>query len=154
MTTPFGHPILHRSFIAAPIEKVFETISSSSGWDAFFTTGMTLDCKRGGEMTFRWKNWGAHGVNVSAKGLVVEVVPPRLFVFQWFPVQKDQPTTITFQTESVDGGTVIQVTEDGYPDTPDGRHAILDCACGWGEAVTLLKMYLEHGVVYTRRMTT
>ena len=26
---------------------------------------------------------------------------------------------------------------------------MLECAAGWGEALTLLKFYVEHGVVYT-----
>lgn len=25
----------------------------------------------------------------------------------------------------------------------------LECAAGWGEAITLLKFYLEHGLIYT-----
>jgi hypothetical protein len=35
---------------------------------------------------------------------------------------------------------------DGYPDTPDGRRALLDCAAGWGEALTLCRFFLERGV--------
>ena len=37
----------------------------------------------------------------------------------------------------------------GTPNTPEGRDMILECASGWGEAATLLKFYIEHGVVYT-----
>ncbi len=36
-----------------------------------------------------------------------------------------------------------------YPNSPEGRGNMLDCASGWGEALTLLKFYLEHGIVYT-----
>jgi hypothetical protein len=28
--------------------------------------------------------------------------------------------------------------------------ALVECAAGWGEALALLKMYLEHGVTYGR----
>jgi len=27
---------------------------------------------------------------------------------------------------------------------------ILECASGWGEALTLLKFYIEHGIVYAQ----
>jgi len=27
---------------------------------------------------------------------------------------------------------------------------ILECACGWGEALALLKFYLEHNLTYTQ----
>jgi hypothetical protein len=58
------------------------------------------------------------------------------------------PTTVELDLEPVEGGTVIQVRETGYLDTPAGRKAFADCAAGWGEALTLLKLYVERGVTY------
>jgi hypothetical protein len=31
---------------------------------------------------------------------------------------------------------------------PEAVYATLTTAAGWGEALTLLKMYLEHGITY------
>jgi hypothetical protein len=31
---------------------------------------------------------------------------------------------------------------------PDGLRAMLDCSAGWGEALTLWKYYVEHGIRY------
>lgn len=51
-------------FIAAPIEKVFQAITSSERWDKYFTTGMELDPRLGalvalaGEIAFS-KGWPA-----------------------------------------------------------------------------------------------
>jgi hypothetical protein len=45
---------------------------------------------------------------------------------------------------------VVHLTEKGYTNTPGGRRNMLECASGWGEALTLLKFYLEHGVTYTQ----
>jgi len=142
------HEIKHKTFIKVPIEKVFKTITTAEGWDAFFTTGMELDLISGGEMLFKWVDWGAEFYNVSAKSKVLEFREPELFVFEWYPV-KNHPTTIKMKLESKFGGTIVTLHESGYPDTAEGRDKILECASGWGEALTLLKFYLEFNTVYT-----
>ena len=75
-----------------------------------------------------------------------------MFSFGWYPIGKEYPTTVTFQLEGTYGGTVVDITERNYPDTDAGRKMILECACGWGEAVTLFKFYLEYGVTYKQLM--
>jgi uncharacterized protein YndB with AHSA1/START domain len=146
MAEPFGHCIKQHTYIAAAAEKVFDVITSAAGWDASFTTGMTLDLKPGGDCTFRWENWGPDFYTLAAPGKVVAVERPGKFAFQW---GSDPVRTITFNLSAEMGGTVIRLTEDGYLDTPEGRSSILECASGWGEALTLLKFYIEHGIVYT-----
>lgn len=147
MAELFDGTIKQRTYIAATPEKVFETITSADEWDAFFTTGMTLEPKPGGECTFRWKDWGPDFYNLQSPGKVVAVERPNLFSFSWGSGENE--TTIRFELESKHGGTVLTCTEEGYQDTPEGRRMILECASGWGEACTLLKFYLEHGVTYT-----
>ncbi|PKK82070.1 MAG: hypothetical protein CVT49_15590 [candidate division Zixibacteria bacterium HGW-Zixibacteria-1] len=149
MSNQFGKDIKQTTFIAAPIEKVYETITSAGEWDAFFTTGMELDPVPNGKMVWRWKNWGPNFYTTDAVAKVIKAERPDLFVFQWFPVGKDIPTTISFKLTAKYGGTVIELTESGYPDTDQARAMILECASGWGEALTLLKFYIEHGIVYT-----
>ncbi|MCP4683906.1 MAG: hypothetical protein GY867_00510, partial [bacterium] len=69
----------------------------------------------------------------------------RRFVFE----RGETPTKVEFDFSAEFGGTVVRRKESGYRDTPEDRHLILECASGWGEALTLLKFYLEHGIVYT-----
>jgi uncharacterized protein YndB with AHSA1/START domain len=138
--------IQQKTFIKASPEKVYETITSGKGWDAFFTVGTEVDPRPGGHITFRWKDWGPDFYSTSAGGPVLEAEQPKRFVFQW---GKDYLTTIRFELEEKHGGTVVLVTESGYPNTPEGRSMMLECASGWGAALTLLKFYLEHGIVYT-----
>jgi len=145
---PFGHDIKQRTFIAAPPEKVYDTIASGDGWNAFFTYDTEVDPRPGGKMVFRWKDWGPDRYTLDAECKVLKVERPRLFAFEWYPVGKDNPTTVTFTLEAKHGGAVVAISETGYPDTPKAREMILECACGWGEAVTLLKFWLEHGVRY------
>ncbi|MFH1685917.1 MAG: SRPBCC domain-containing protein [bacterium] len=150
MVKPYGHDIKQRTFIAAPIERVFATITSADGWDAFFTTGMELEPTPGGRCNFTWKDWGPDHYTHKAEGEVVKIVPPRLFSFRWYPIEPEQPTIIRFDLTDEFGGTVVTLTESGYTDSGQSKKMILECSSGWGEALTLLKFYLEHGVVYTQ----
>jgi len=43
---------------------------------------------------------------------------------------------------------VVRLREYGYHNTPSGLRAMLDCAAGWGEAMALMKVYVEHGITY------
>jgi len=148
MTRPFGHDIAHEVFIAAKPERVFDTITSAREWDAFFTNGMELQPQPGGKMVFRWKDWGPDFYTTEATCEIVTVDRPRLFAFRWWAVDQDHPTTVEFHLTPDYGGTVIRLREHGYPDTDKGRAMILECAAGWGEALALLKFYLEKGVTY------
>ncbi len=138
--------IKQKTFIAAPQAKVYDTITNARAWDDFFTTGMELDPRPGGICSFCWQEWGPDKYTLKVPGKVIEANKPDLFVFQWGP--EDKATTIRIQLTARDNGTVVTLTEDGYKDTPEGRAMIVECAAGWGEALTLLKFYMEHGVTY------
>ena len=147
MSELFDAKIKQRTYIAVTPEEVYDTITTASEWDKFVTTGMILDLKPGGDCIFSWKDWGPDLYSMSAPGKVVEVKRPRLFSFQWGSAGNE--TTMRFELEEKHGGTILTITEDGYQNTPEARAMILECASGWGEAATLLKFHIEHGVVYT-----
>ncbi len=138
--------IRQTTFIKATPEKVYDTITSGEGWNAFFTKDTEVVPRPGGQIMFRWVDWGPSFYTTSAGGPVLEAERPHRFVFQWGEKYK---TTITFDLKAEHGGTVVHLTEEGYPNTSEGRDMMLECASGWGEALTLLKFYLEFGVVYT-----
>ena len=75
----------HVTYIDAPIEEVFETLTTADGWDSWFTDGTTLDPVPGGQIHFRWVNFGADRVTVEDGGPVLEIEKNRKFVFQWQP---------------------------------------------------------------------
>ena len=58
-------------------------------------------------------------------------------------------TAVRFELNEENRGTIVMVTEDGYRDDQYGRAMIVECASGWGEALTLLKFYMEHNISYT-----
>lgn len=138
--------IKQRTFIAATPEKVYDTITSAKEWDSFFTNGMVLEPRPGGKCEFSWKDWGPDFYTLKVPGKIVEIEKPGKFVFHWGPEEK--ATTVSFELTAEHGGTVITLTERGYKDTSEARAMMLECASGWGEALTLLKFYIEEGIVY------
>jgi uncharacterized protein YndB with AHSA1/START domain len=141
-------PIQCGILIRAPPKRVWDALATSRGLDAWFTAGAEVDARPGGSIRFRWRGWGPDRVTGEDGGPVLEAETQRRLVFQWRPDSPDYATTVRIELEEAGGGTVVRVHEDGYRDTPSGRRAQLDCAAGWGEALALLKMYLEHGLRY------
>jgi len=146
MSDMIAEKIRQRTFVTLPPEKVYDTITTAEGWNSFFTKETTVDARPGGEIYFRWKDWGPDFYTTSAGGPVLAAVRPSLFEFQW---GIKFSTKVRFELAAQYDGTIVTLTEEGYPNTPAGRAAMLDCASGWGEALTLLKFYLEYGIIYT-----
>ncbi len=140
--------IRQSSLVRARAEKVYDAITTATGLDGWFTSGASVDPRPGGQIRFRWKDWGPDHVTAEDGGPVLEAKRPERFVFQWHPDNPSYATTVEIDFEPVSDSTVIRLEEHGYHDTPSGRKAFVGCATGWGEALTLLKFYVEHGVRY------
>lgn len=140
--------IHHSTFIRADPSQVYSALTTAEGLDAWFTQGARVDARPGGEIHFRWVNWGPEHITAEDSGPVLEATPPSRFVFQWHPDLPDYATTVEVDILPAEGGTIVSLREHGYADTPAAQVAMIDCASGWGEALTLLKFYLEYGVRY------
>lgn len=139
-------PIVYSTFINAAPERVYEAISTGSGWDCWFTTQATIDARPGGSYRFYWEHFGAERITMTLEGPILEAEPDQAFAFKWR--SGSGMTTVRFVLEPRGVGTVINVTESGYGYDEDDIIACINCACGWGEALTLLKFYLEHELTY------
>ncbi|MCK5304132.1 MAG: SRPBCC domain-containing protein [Candidatus Heimdallarchaeota archaeon] len=150
MDTPtiFDQEIIHSTLINAPIEKVFKVFTTAEGLDSWFTQGAAVDDEVGGKIYFRWVSERAdvkEGV-IEDGGPILEINAPYKFTFEWYPDNKSYATTVKWCFEETEKGTKITVKEHGFHNTPKGRKALLDCATGWGEALTMAKYFIEHGV--------
>jgi uncharacterized protein YndB with AHSA1/START domain len=148
MTGKMNISILHSTWIAVSPSRVYKTLTTAKGWDAWFTSGTTLDLEEGGRIRLRWKNWGPEEITGEDGGPILGFEKNRLFRFQWHPQGEESPTTVTFTLKAKGNGTVLSVKDEGYMDTREGIEAFGYCAAGWGEALTLLKFYLERGEMY------
>ncbi|MFX1482293.1 MAG: SRPBCC domain-containing protein [Promethearchaeota archaeon] len=140
--------IKQTTLVRAKPEVVYDAIATADGINAWFTHNTEIDAKPGGAIVFRWKDWGPDKYTMDSPATVVEAKRGERFVFQWSADKPDYVSTIEINFEPVEEGTVVRLREYGYHDTPSGRAAMLECASGWGEAITLLKYYVEHGITY------
>ena len=58
MTLP---PIQWMTYIAAPIARVFRTLTTADGWDGWFTQGTSLEARVGGRIVMRWTEAVVYG---------------------------------------------------------------------------------------------
>ncbi|HET7628086.1 MAG TPA: SRPBCC domain-containing protein [Bacillales bacterium] len=135
--------ISHETYIQAPPEKVYETLTTAAGWNAWFTDGTTVDLE--GDIRFRWQNFGSERKTIEDGGPVLEAVPYKKFTFQWFP--GETLCTVSLKLAPYKEGTLLSIHETGYSTSDRDLSAMANCAAGWGEAMTLLKFYLERGIV-------
>ena len=134
------------TIVRAPRERVYDALTRASELDAWFTTGATSDPRPGGELVWRWVDWGPNAYTGEDRGPVLEARRPERFVFRWQAALGG--TTVEVDFAEHPAGTLVSLREHGYPDTPAGWEQHMSCATGWGEALTLLKFWVEHGVRY------
>ena len=79
---------------------------------------------------------------------MLEARRPDRFVFRWKVDNGSNKTTVEINFEPVHEGAVVRLIEYGYEDTPTGMKDLLNCVSGWGEVLTMMKFYLEHGVTF------
>jgi uncharacterized protein YndB with AHSA1/START domain len=139
-------PISCATYIQALPSRVFEALTVGAEWDRWFTTRAVIEPEAGGTYRLHWRDFGPDHVTLTLTGAVLEVEPDRIFAFEWDSGAR--MTTVRFELEPRGEGTVVRLTESGYTDREADVVSCLDCAAGWGEALTLLKFYLEHGVTY------
>jgi uncharacterized protein YndB with AHSA1/START domain len=138
-------PIQAKILIKAAIEKVYETLTTSQGWDAWFTTGMTLDLAKE-DFEFVWKNWGPDEVSPSARAKVKSFSDNQHFSFYWNYGLENGPTLVQISLKDTTKGVLVEVLETEYPDDAAGLAQLVDCATGWGDALIRLKFYLENNI--------
>ncbi len=134
--------------IRADIGRVYDAFTMAADLDEWFTDGAEVDARPGGSIHFRWKDWGPDHYTGEDGGPVVEARRPELFEFRWHPVGPDVDIAVRIELIEVPEGTIVRLTDSGYPDTERGRTRQLECAAGWGEALALCKFFVEHGVRY------
>ncbi len=139
-------PIEVKVLIHAPIENVYQTLTTSEGWDAWFTTGMTLDLSKKEDFEFVWKDWGVDHISTKVRAKVKSYSDNQHFSFYWNYGLHNGPTLVCIEMKDTVKGVIIKLTETGYPDSNEGCAMLVDCSTGWGEALTLLKFYLEKNI--------
>jgi uncharacterized protein YndB with AHSA1/START domain len=150
MTDSLGVEIKQATLIRTSPERVYDAIATAEGLDSWFTSGSVVDARPGGRIQFVWKDWGPDKYTTESDGPVLEAERGKRFVFQWNPDSgnRELATTIEINLEAVEEGTILRLREYGHENTSTSIAALAECAAGWGEAITLMKFYVEHGITY------
>lgn len=141
--------------IAKPIEEVFEAVCDPKNLSQFFTTGGAEGRIEQGA-TVKW-SFSEEPGQFPVK--ILEVIPNEKIVFEWNGyegksgeigaemVVAEYVTTVTMMFASTeDGRTLVQIIEEGWPETPGGlRGSYTNCE-GWTIMLLAMKSWLEHGI--------
>ena len=128
-------------FVRATRERVYDAFATAEGLDGWFTRGSRIDARPGGALLFRWVDWGAEkDITADVPGRVIEAKRPDRLVFEWGEPGSESTVEIVF--EARDGGTLVKLREFGFRTVEN----VVENAGGWGEALTLAKFWLEHGI--------
>ncbi len=153
MPETLEHVVRFRTFIRTTPDRVFDALATAEGLDGWFTSGCTLEPRKGGNLVFRWKDHGLDGFTGEYHGSVVEWRRPDLFAFQWPVDLGNYRTTVTISLREqsiphLGTGTVVSLEEGVYEDSDQGLQDMFRRTAGWAEVLTLLKLRVEHGARY------
>lgn len=138
-------PIKVVTKINKPLEEVWRILFNENGWDPWFTSGMKLDLKEGGEIFFRWM---IEGEEVIDRGVNVAVIPKKLWEFHWNEYEDGyRSRTIIRFHEALDSGTWVEIEDKVLVLNEKDLEIAFSCAAGWGEFITRLKLYAEEGLI-------
>jgi uncharacterized protein YndB with AHSA1/START domain len=138
--------------IAAPPERVWRALTNKEELSTWFRMTIEGDIAPGREVWMTVQSPGEyHGMRFPVK--VVEMTPPRRFVWQWHPgavdpkmdYAKEPQTTVTFTLEPAGRGTRLSVSETGFDILSLERRAkaFKENTQGWTEVLVWLQTHAE-----------
>jgi uncharacterized protein YndB with AHSA1/START domain len=137
--------------IKASPERVWRALTSAAELSAWFQVTIEGEIASGNEVWMTTKHPEHAGQRFLVR--VIEMSPPRRFVWQWHPGEVDrnvdysreQRTTVTFTLEPAETGTRLSVEETGFDEISLARRAKVyaDNSQGWIEVIGWLQRYVE-----------
>jgi uncharacterized protein YndB with AHSA1/START domain len=146
--TPNHDAVVTEVFVAAPPERVFQTIvdrEQALQWGSnpkFQVIEWELDSRLGGKWTSVSVEQGSSR-KYEHHGEVLEIAPPRLLVYTWFANWHQLPshqTIVRWELSPASGGTRLKVTHSGLAQLPDACKAYSQ---GWPGLVESIKAFVE-----------
>lgn len=134
-------------YFKAPLEKVWKTFVNPNGWDPWFTDGMKVELKNGGQIYFRWKRL-TNGEIVEDKGITILIIDKKLWEFWWYEYEDGfrSQVKMVFQPDG-ENGTWLRVEDRLIIKNQDELQIAYGCAYGWGQMLLLAKIYIEKGEI-------
>ena len=129
--------------VEAPIEQVWEALTTPEHLRKWFGDSAEVDLRPGGRARFGWSEF-----NDSSEAIVEVVDRPSRFSFRWEAL-RDTPveqsfTLVEFSLESVGEGTRLTLVESGFAALPEDAydHRFEENSSGWNAELKDLSVYL------------
>jgi uncharacterized protein YndB with AHSA1/START domain len=157
--------IQKRVLLRAPLERVWNAVSDAAAFGSWFGAafdgpfepgrvmkGKIVPTKADPDVAKTQEPYAGAAIELA----VDRIEPMRLFSFRWHPFAvdpkvdySDEPMTlVTFELESVEGGTQLTITESGFDRIPTARRAkafeMNDH--GWTAQAKLIEKYLSRAL--------
>ena len=140
-------------FIAAPRERVFDALTdpkqAMQWWgqkEGYNLTEFNLDPRIGG----RWSTSGSSqrmGA-IKIEGEILELDPPRRLAYTWLSNWMPKSTTVVWELEKQNNGTVVKLTHTGFAgDVEQAKNHTI----GWSSVLGWLQAYAEKGETIATR---
>lgn len=136
----------HKTFIQSTPSNIYDRLTSGTGWERWFATEAAIGDRPGSQVYFRWQNFGANRYSAEDHGRIVTLEKGKTFAFTWHPGMME--TLVSFTFEKLGDGCMLTVKETGYSNEEKDVSIAISVASGWGEALTLLKFFVEHHLIY------
>jgi uncharacterized protein YndB with AHSA1/START domain len=141
-------------FIAAPRERVFEALTDPKQavrwWgqsDRYHLAEFNLDPRVGGKWSTRGGSVKMGDINVH--GELLELDAPRRLSYTWISSWLPKTTTVVWELENQNGGTLVKLTHTGFAGDEQQTKAHSE---GWNLVLGWLQGYVERGeTVATRK---
>jgi uncharacterized protein YndB with AHSA1/START domain len=135
--------VKHQVFIKAPIDAVFDLVSTARGWNQWATTDCVLEMRPGGRFIPEWRSPGIDGGSRRDEGRVLNLDGPRHIAFER-TLAGGVRTRFTLDLRPETSGTTVRFADHGFPvTTPAEVNVYGNFACNWGEALALLRFVAE-----------
>lgn len=130
--------------VSAPIEAVWEALTSAEELTKWFGDSAQVDLRPGGAASFGWSEYGA-----VAKAIVLAVERPHRFAYRWAAVEatdldETNSTVVEFELAETPDGTLVKLIESGFSSLPHdvALASLKENTSGWEVELEHLRVYL------------
>ncbi|MCG3174559.1 MAG: hypothetical protein GMKNLPBB_02804 [Myxococcota bacterium] len=128
--------------IRKPVPEVFDAVANPEKLSGYFTRSASGPLVTG--VTVKWsfpEFPGEHDVQV------IEVVKNERIVLEWEATEGGYLTRTEMLFKAIDAqNTMVQITESGWRDNPQGLESSYGNCSGWTHMLCCLKGYVEYGI--------
>lgn len=140
-------PVIADTVIYSDIDTIWNTFVNIHGWDPWFTDGMTMQLQENGQMYIRWFK-KTYGEEVIDYGIITGITPKKMLRFTWNKHEDIFLSDVIINFfEANTGGCWVYVFDETCISNEKDLKIKFDCAVGWGEMLTLAKLYIEKGII-------